>query len=447
MPPDAVDVVALIDEHPITRFQIGVAVLCGLVALLDGYDTQALGYAAPLVAGRLGLSMGAFGPVFSAGLVGATVGALTFGPLADRFGRRGFLIAATLLFAVFTLATVRVASLPELLAYRFMAGLGLGGATPAFLALAAEYAPARLRGTVVTALYAAFPLGGLVGGLTSAALIPRFGWESIFLVGGLAPALVALLLLAALPESLQFLVLRGGRSADARRILTRIAPPGRVGPETALTARVAQRPPGLPIRHLFTQGRAARTLLLWVPFFAAFMILVTVSAWTPTVLQSAGFSLSAGALILSANNVGSVIGNASAGYLTDRFGPYRTLVPAFLLGGLSLAAFGQATGSLGFLVAASAGVGLFVGGGSAGLIALAATTYGTFMRSTGIGWGMGMGRFGQIFGPLAFGVLVARHWTVGGIFYAAALPCLVAAAAVLALRGAGGAPPAETAKR
>jgi AAHS family 4-hydroxybenzoate transporter-like MFS transporter len=175
------------------------------------------------------------------------------------------------------------------------------------------------------------------------------------------------------------------------------------------------------------EGRAIPTLLLWVPFFMVFMILVTVTFWTPAVLNSVGFSLSAAALIIGLNNIGSVIASATSGWAVHRAGAFRVLIPGFILGGLSLAWFGQATSSIATLSIASFLAGFFVGGTGTGLIAVAAGMYPTSIRSTGIGWAMGMGRVGQVFGPVLIGVLVGLGYKVGGIFYAAAVPCFIGA--------------------
>lgn len=426
-----VDVNETIDRHPITAYQVGVLAMCMLVALLDGYDTQAIGYTAPAIAEALHLPREVFGPVFSAGLLGAALGALSFGPLADRFGRKRFMIAATIIFAVFSLLIVRVSSLPELLSYRFCAGLGLGGATPAFLALGGEFAPVSKRGVFVSIAFAAFPFGGLIGALTSSYVIPNFGWQFIFYIGGAAPLLIAVVLAVWLPESLRFLMARNIRLDEVRSTLARIAP-GEVGPDVQLVASPEREREGVPVKHLFTEGRAAKTVLLWVAFFTCFMVLVTVTAWTPTVLRSVDFSISAGALIIGLNNAGSVCASVLSGFLVDRFGPYKTLVPGFILGGICLAAFGQATSSVAVLAVVSTLAGFFVGGTGTGLIALTAGLYPTTVRSTGIGWGMGMGRLGQVFGPLGTGLLVGGG--VGGVFYAAAVPCFIGALFVLLLK-------------
>src|SRR3984893_1660993 len=182
-----VDVIDLIDRHPVTGYQIGILILCMLVAALDGFDTQAIGYTAPAIAATIHLPLPQFGQVASDGLVAAALGARSFGPLADLFGRKWFMIIAMIVFAVFSYFTAQSTSLNELLAYRFFAGLGLGGVTPAFLAMGAELAPKRLRSVFVTVLFASFPGGGLIGSLIASWVIPAFGWQSLFYIGAAAP--------------------------------------------------------------------------------------------------------------------------------------------------------------------------------------------------------------------------------------------------------------------
>jgi AAHS family 4-hydroxybenzoate transporter-like MFS transporter len=425
MATERVDVIDLIDRHPVTGFQIGILILCMLVAALDGFDTQAIGYTAPAIAAMIHLPMPQFGQVGSAGLFGAALGALSFGPLADVLGRKWFMIVAVLVFAIFSYLTSQSSSLNELLACRFLTGLGLGGATPAFLAMGAELAPKRLRDVFVTLTFASFPTGGLIGSLTSAWVIPNFGWQMVFYIGAVAPIFIAALLWMFMPESVRFLLARGIRQDEVRRTLEKFMP-GQV-PPGELYAPPDPARQGAPVTHLFTEGRALPTILLWVPFFMVFMVLVTVTFWTPAVLSSVGFSLSSAALIIGLNNLGSALASAISGWLVHRGGAFRVLIPGFILGGICLAWFGQATTSVATLSVASFLAGAFVGGTGTGLIAVAAGMYPTAIRSTGIGWAMGMGRVGQVFGPLSAGVLVGWGYKVGGIFYAASVPCFIGA--------------------
>ena len=428
-----VDVIDLIDRHRVTGFQISVLTLCMLVAALDGFDTQAIGYTAPAIAAQIHLPMPQFGQVGSAGLLGAAIGALSFGPLADVFGRKWFMILAMIVFAVFSYLTATSGTLNELLAYRFCAGLGLGGVTPAFLAMGAELAPKRLRSVFVAVLFAAFPGGGLLGSLLASWVIPTFGWQSLFYIGAVAPLVIAAILAIYLPESIRYLLAHNIGYDEVRRTLERIMP-GAVPADAELTAPPDPAREGVPVTHLFTEGRAVPTVLLWVPFFMVFMVLVTVTFWTPAVLNSVGFSLSSAALIIGLNNLGSAIASAMSGWLVHRAGAFLVLIPGFVIGGLCLAWFGQATSSMPMLGAASFLAGFFVGGTGTGLLAVAAGMYPTSIRSTGIGWAMGMGRVGQVFGPFLTGLLVAAGYKVGGIFYAAAVPCFVGALFLIFLR-------------
>src|SRR5882757_9812275 len=195
-----VDVAAFIDQQPVGGFQIKLLLTCAAVLFLDGFDTQAIGYVAPALAREWGLTKGALGPVFSAGLFGLMIGALIFGPLADRVGRKKIIIFSTLAFGLGTFATAFVSDVNTLLAIRFLTGLGLGGAMPNAVAMTSEFSPHRRRATMVMIMFC---------GLLAAALIPQFGWRSVFVVGGLAPLLLVPILMLRLPESVRFLALTG----------------------------------------------------------------------------------------------------------------------------------------------------------------------------------------------------------------------------------------------
>jgi MFS transporter, AAHS family, 4-hydroxybenzoate transporter len=425
------DVAKLIDEQPISRFQVVVYLLCGLVALLDGADTQAIGVAAPVIAQVLGLPVPQLGPIFSAALFGAMLGALTFGPLADIFGRKRVLIASTVMFGIFTFTTALANSFQTLIAYRFLAGLGLGGATPCFIAMAAEFSPKRLRGTMAAALFSAFPLGAMLGAFFNAYIIAQFGWRTIFYIGGVLPMVVALALAIWLPESLRFMLARGGAPDAVRAILQRLAP-GKV-PDGVLLVSQEEQLPGVPVKHLFMEGRAIGTLLLWMPFIFGFGALAIVTLWTPTLLREANISPAAGAVVLAFNGLGSFLGFAGAGKIMEKLGRGRVLAPAFVIGGLCVVGLGQGASSIATAAVFMALVGFFVSIGIAGAIAQAATVYPTAIRSTGIGWGIGSGRFGQSLSPLFAGMLLGWGWHTPQILLVVGCAPIVAAVFVLLL--------------
>ena len=295
-----VDVSALIEARPIGPAQWTVIGLCALVAMLDGMDLQSIGLAAPAMIAQLHIAPPVFGYVFSAALAGLALGAFLLGPLADRVGRKRVRVAATFCFGLFTLTTALVGDLPELLACRFLAGVGLGGAMPSFISLASEYVPKPRRATIVSLLWAgSSPLGGVVGGILGSRIIPRaYGWPSIFIVGGVLPMLLSAVLALALPESVSFLV-AAGKPADRigrtlRRIFRDVSTAGEVRFEFSSLAAPCEE-----VCVLFRSGRAAATLLLWVSFFFAFMILVTNSSWSPILLRRVGIAPEQSALALA----------------------------------------------------------------------------------------------------------------------------------------------------
>src|SRR5450432_3113309 len=219
-----VDVAGFIDQQPGGGFQIGLLLTCAAVLFLDGFDTQAIGYVAPALAKEWGLTKSALGPVFSAGLFGLMIGALVFGPLADRIGRKKIIIFSTLAFGIGALITALVQDVNTLLVIRFLTGLGLGGAMPNTVAMTSEFSPHRRRATMVMIMFCGFSLGAAVGGLLAAALIPHFGWRSVFVVGGIAPLLLVPILALRLPESVRFLALTGGAKERVAELLGFIGP-------------------------------------------------------------------------------------------------------------------------------------------------------------------------------------------------------------------------------
>jgi MFS transporter, AAHS family, 4-hydroxybenzoate transporter len=423
-PTRAINVTRLIDDGPLTRFQVGTIVCCALVSALDGIDSQSIGVAAPFIADELGVKLADFGPIFSSALAGATLGAASFGPLADRFGRKTLLIVAVVLISVFTILTVFANSVPMLMTFRLLAGIGLGGATPCFIALTSEYAPARLRAALVTLMWSAFPLGGLLGGLLNWYLIPQAGWRAIFYIGGVAPLVLAFVLLFYLPESIKFLLVRRNDMTGVGRIVARFrSSPVRGDSRFVLDEKPL---PGASIPHLFTEGRALGTLLLWVPFFMGFGVLTVAVLWTPALLKLNGISPANTAFVVAFNGLGGFIGQSSAGTLIKRFGILPVLIPAFLLGAAATVGLGYGASSIALASTFIGLIGVFMGFGTGGAIALAATIYPTPIRSTGVGWGMAMGRFGQIVGPLIAGALLGAGWTADRIMMVIACGGLIA---------------------
>jgi AAHS family 4-hydroxybenzoate transporter-like MFS transporter len=426
-----VDVVEFIDQQPVGGFQIKLLLTCAAVLFLDGFDTQAIGYVAPALAKEWGLTKAALGPVFSAGLFGLMIGALLFGPLADRIGRKKIIIFSTLAFGIGTLATAFIQDVNSLLAIRFLTGLGLGGAMPNAIAMTSELNPRRRRATMVMIMFCGFSVGAALGGFLAAGLIPQFGWRSVFVVGGLVPLLLGPVLALRLPESVRFLVLTGRAPQQVAQLLGWISPKASF---TAATRFVVHEPElaGIPVLHLFRGGRTLVTLLLWVVFFMSLLDLYFLSNWLPTVLNDLGASVSAAAAIGSMLQVGGIVGTFALGSIIDRFS-FRALALVYFVAVFAVGAIGHLGHSVILVTLAIFAAGFCIVGGQIAANALAAAFYPTAVRATGVGWALGIGRVGSIVGPLVGGVLLSMKWSAAEVFMTAAGAALCAALAAFSL--------------
>jgi len=426
----AIDIATIIDEHTVGRFQLKIAVLCGLIQVLDGFDGQAMAYAAPALAQAWHLERSVLGPVFSASLVGIFLGTLFISQLADRFGRRPLLVSAMLAIAVFTFLTAFADSVTELVVLRLLTGIGLGASLPNTFVMATEFAPRRRRTTLVMLMACGFALGAAVGGQVTAGLLPRFGWSAVFYVGGVLPALLSLALWVWLPESIRLLAARTGRGAEIAGILKEIDPKLSIAADATFRLR-HDDPGGGRLVQLFTEGRTPLTLLLWGAFFMNFLTLNFLNSWLPTLINSAGLPVQQAVRITTLFQFGGIAGIIAMGFLVDRFGFLKVLGTSFTLATLLTVLIGSVGASALALAPAVAAAGLCVLGEQNALFAFSAAVYPTPIRSTGASTAMGIGRIGSIVGPMIGGVLISLSWPLSVLFYFSALPTLCGIAIVL----------------
>lgn len=413
-----------IDQRPMSRYQIWTMALCGMVIVLDGFDTQSIGFLAPSIAESLHIPIKTFAPIFVAALIGLMISSMLSGPIADRWGRKWPIVACTLIFGMFAMLTSRCTTFDQLVACRFLTGLGLGGALSNSVALMSEYAPKRLLAVIVSIMFCGMPTGTVLATRVSAAMLPRWGWQSIFYAGGILPLTLALLLIAILPESVRYLEVSGANQQKISKILGRISPELADAPLSRSRQQDQRR--NAPVISLFTEGRTAGTILLWIPFFMNLLMLYFVVFWLPALLRQNGKPVSAGATAIMLFSVGGIAGSFVEGNLMNRWGAFPVLLTEFLCTTLLIASLAFSN-SFPLMMAITFVLGFVVQGAQGGLSAVAATFYPISIRSTGIGWCLGVGRVGSIVGPMLGGIMLKLNWSPREILLAGSIPALCAA--------------------
>ena len=429
--PATLDISHVVDHARLGPFHLQITLLCVLGLLLDGFDTQAVSYTGPAITRDWHIASALLGPVFGANNFGVLVGSLVLPMLADRIGRRPVLIAGTLFFGAITLLTGFAGNVEQLIAFRFAGGIGLGSIIPNATALVNEYIPVKQRVPVVIAFGCGMNAGGAIGGLVAAALIPHFGWRSVFFAGGVLPLLLAAAMLFLLPESLQFLTLH---RKDPARWLRRIDPALTLHPHIQYTVPEPAPRGGISPLHLFRDGRTAGTLLLWIVSFMNLLNLYLLTNWLPTITRDAGVNPTAALLVGVAFQVGGTIGTLGLAYLSRRLSFVTVLEISFAVAAASIALTGQPGLPLAMLFVVVFVSGWCISGSQPGVNTLAASYYPTELRSTGIGASLGVGRVGAIAGPVLAGFAISLKWTNHQIFLAAAVPAVVSVLAMLGLQ-------------
>jgi AAHS family 4-hydroxybenzoate transporter-like MFS transporter len=419
-----------LENQRLGGLQLRVAVLCTLVQICDGYDLNAVAWAVPPLIREWHLSPSAFTIAFMWSSIGIMIGALSAGPIGDRFGRRPLLLGSLAIFGVASLLTAWAGSLGTLTVLRFFTGLGIGGGFSGAAALAGDYAPHRLRATMIMATFTGAPIGGFLGGQIVALLLGQFGWPMIFILGGAFPLLLVVMVALWLPESPRFLAARQDLSSRDIALLRRL----NITPGPADAVDIAR---GNPVAMLFGPGYALQTLLLWVIYFCSLLNLFLFAYWMPTVLNMIGMTPSQAVFASSLRDGGAIFVALYLGLAIDRIGPERTLAWHYALGAVFIAAIALVALPYVALCILSALAGMTIIGSQTGLNGTCGKLYPARMRTSGLGWALGIGRLGGIVAPILGGYLLVLGLAPTHIFLSACVFALIAAGAtaLLAFRG------------
>jgi MFS transporter, AAHS family, 4-hydroxybenzoate transporter len=419
-----------LENQRIGGLQLRVAALCTLVQICDGYDLNAVGWVAPSLIHGWHLAPPMFATAFTWSSVGILVGALSAGPIGDRFGRRPLLLASLTIFGIASLLSATAGSLGTLTVWRFFTGLGIGGGFSGAAALTGDYAPHRLRATMIMATFTGAPLGGFIGGQIGAWLLSHYDWPAIFILGGVFPLLLVLALALWLPESPRFLARKQNLSPSHAALLRRLD----IAPAHAGTVDVAQ---GNPVRMLFGEGYALQTVLLWIIYFCSLLNLFLFAYWMPTVLTMIGMTPPQAVFASSLRDFGAIFTVLYLGLAIDRIGPERTLALHYAVGAVFIAVIALVALPYALLLLMSFLAGATIIGSQTGANGTCGKLYPARMRTSGLGWALGIGRLGGIAAPVLGGYLLSLGLAPTRIFLSACLFALIAAAAtaLLAFRG------------
>lgn len=416
-----IDVGQLLDTIRFTGLPVLVAVFTTLTLVFDGFDIQAIAFAAPALLSDWGIDRPTLAPILAAGLLGMGIGGLAIGAIGDYIGRRPALIASMALVAIASLMCAYASNPGELALWRLLTGIGLGGTLPNATALIAEFAPLKVRNLTVTITVVGVPIGGILGASVAAEVIPAFGWRSIFVAGAVLPALLTVAMLFWLPESARFLAVRKERWPELARLLNRLTASRRFhGREQFQIREPQQAVSRAGVAALFTREFRYDTVVVWIIFLTNVFAAYALFSWLPTVLSAAGLPLTTAIRGLLVFNVGGVFGALAGATLMSRFGSRRVLTifavaaiaSTFTLGLIPLSDDRDVTRLLVTMAASGACIGAL----QVGMYSVAVYVYPTVCRASGLGWALGIARLGGIASSFAGSILLALGHGSTGFF-------------------------------
>ena len=427
VPADAF-VADIIDNGRASGQQLLVIVLCMSFNMLDGFDITAMAIVASAVASELSLTADKLGWIFSFALAGMMAGAMILGPVSDLIGRRRLIIASIALVGASVLLTAYADSLQEFIVLRFVSGLGAGAMLASQATLAAEYSPERYRALSVALVTSGYPLGAMCTSLVADLVMPGFGWRGMFWAGGAVTLAMTIVAWMLIPESLKFLVGRRppGALRSANRILAKLGKPALDAlPDAMAGPRAGRRGFVATLVLLIAPAHRRVTVTLWTTFFLCFATLYFLMSWIPKLMTDAGYSETVGRDAFFLFNFGGVLGIYLLGALSTRFKLTDIIFGLLALSAIGMVIFALVPAEKSLLLLLIFVVGLCQQGGFTGLYSAAAKAYPTEIRSTGIGWCIGLGRSGAVIGPAVAGYLIYFGFDMSANFIVFAVPMAV----------------------
>ncbi|WP_078411404.1 MFS transporter [Priestia abyssalis] len=426
----SINITKMVDESKFNRFHSLVLALTAFIIIFDGFDLVVYGTVVPVLMEEWGLTPVQAGSLGSYALFGMMIGALIFGPLADKFGRKNMIILCTVIFSVFTGVIGFATSPAQFGIFRFIAGIGLGGVMPNVVALITEYSPKTLKTTLVSIMFSGYAIGGIFAAALGIYLIPNFGWQSMFFVGAF-PLITLPFIYKYLPDSLGFLLAKN-KHKEIGQVLAKVNP-SFIPQQSDEYEMVIPGKTGITVAQLFKDGRAFSTLMFWTAFFMCLLMVYGLNTWLPKLMAQAGYPLGSSLMFLLALNAGAILGAILGGRASDRWNVRKVLIAFFIMAAVSLTLLGFEPNTFAlYTLVAIAGAATI--GTQIILYAGVSQHYPTHMRSTGIGWASGVGRTGAIIGPILGGYLLTMNLPLQQNFLAFAIPGAIAAIAMAFVR-------------
>lgn len=424
------DIHAQIGHQRMTFIQYTTILICFIMNMLDGVDVLVISYTAPSIAKDWLISPESLGAVFSAGLLGMTVGALGLAPRADKIGRKKMILLSAFLMGLSITATSYSQTISQLIFLRFTSGLGIGAMLASTATLISEYSPVKSRNFWISLGLSGYPMGAFLSGLVAAQVIPSSGWRAMYLIAGISTMITIPLIYFFLAPSVDFLIKTRPKNALSKinEVLKKMKRPllSELPDEDIVLVKPS-------VNELFKPQYSKSTIRLWIAFFMSFATLYFLVSWIPKLAEGAGLSMSLAIYAGAIFNLGSFAGIVIQGYLSSKFKLQVVIAFFLVLASMLMAIFGFFTGSSVILILFGM-IGFTIQGGFVGLYSIGTKLYPTALRTTGVGWSIGAGRGGAVIGPLLGGILIGMGFSLTASFLVFAVPIIIAAIVVLLIK-------------